>query len=515
MKKAIIYTRVSTDEQANNYSLPHQEEQLRKYCAIKGIEIVKHFQEDFSAKTFERPEFKILFEYAKKNKGNIDYLLILKWDRFSRNLSEGTTKVKEFERLRIEVNAIEQWIDHTIPESLTMLAVYLASPEVENLRRGLNTASGMRRALKEGRWPNKAPLGYKNTRVAKNKTFIEPTPKAHLIKMAFEKMATGLFKVEELRKEMAKLGLKLSRNGFYKMLRNGLYAGLIRVPAYKDEPEEVVEGVHEPIIDKELFYTVKGVLDGRTRHTIKITKTRPYFPLRGHLICQKCDGNITASVSRGNGGRYFYYHCQNSKCKNRFRGDIANDSFLSFLGRIELKPEVAELYTLIIQDVFTTNDKEQFEEVKKIKSQLLEVENRIKSADDKFVDGDIDKEAYDRIIKKQKEDKAGLTTRLNHYNTTDTGLVEYAKYGFTLLSNLRLAYSSIDTATKQKLVGSIFPNKLIFENEKYRTNGITEIQSLLFNGIGQIEKPKMKKALISESFSPSVARRGIEPLLPE
>ncbi|SIT14167.1 Resolvase, N terminal domain [Belliella pelovolcani] len=42
MRKAILYIRVSTDEQADKgYSLPHQEESLRNYCRKEGIEVLK------------------------------------------------------------------------------------------------------------------------------------------------------------------------------------------------------------------------------------------------------------------------------------------------------------------------------------------------------------------------------------------------------------------------------------------------------------------------------------------
>ena len=57
-KKAIIYTRVSTYDQAESgYSLEDQEARLRDFCEGKNIEIVRHFQEDVSAKIFDRPEF--------------------------------------------------------------------------------------------------------------------------------------------------------------------------------------------------------------------------------------------------------------------------------------------------------------------------------------------------------------------------------------------------------------------------------------------------------------------------
>lgn len=58
----------------------------------------------------------------------------------------------------VELQAIEQPLDLTIPENKMMPAFYLAVPEVKNDRRALNTFHGMRRARKEGRYIPK----YKN-----------------------------------------------------------------------------------------------------------------------------------------------------------------------------------------------------------------------------------------------------------------------------------------------------------------------------------------------------------------
>jgi site-specific DNA recombinase len=44
MKKAVIYTRVSTDEQAkNNLSLKGQKDAIEDYCKHLNIEVAKHF----------------------------------------------------------------------------------------------------------------------------------------------------------------------------------------------------------------------------------------------------------------------------------------------------------------------------------------------------------------------------------------------------------------------------------------------------------------------------------------
>ena len=71
MKTAVIMSRVSSEEQAQGYSLGVQEESLTRYCEKNNIEIVQKFREDHSAKDFNRPEFKAFLNYARKNKGKM------------------------------------------------------------------------------------------------------------------------------------------------------------------------------------------------------------------------------------------------------------------------------------------------------------------------------------------------------------------------------------------------------------------------------------------------------------
>ena len=66
MKRAVIMSRVSSDEQAKGFSLGVQFEQLTNYCKRKDIEVVAHYKEDHSAKNFNRPRISKLFEIRKE-----------------------------------------------------------------------------------------------------------------------------------------------------------------------------------------------------------------------------------------------------------------------------------------------------------------------------------------------------------------------------------------------------------------------------------------------------------------
>ena len=116
MKNVILYVRVSTDEQADKgFSLRDQEQKLLSYCRTNDLNVALLFKEDYSAKTFNRPEFKKLSAYCKKNAKQIDQLLFVKWDRFSRNTMESYNVINMFTDLGIVVNAIEQPLDLSIP----------------------------------------------------------------------------------------------------------------------------------------------------------------------------------------------------------------------------------------------------------------------------------------------------------------------------------------------------------------------------------------------------------------
>ncbi len=69
MKKACLYIRVSTDEQADKgFSQRDQAERLQIHCAKNNIEVTKIIFEDYSAKTFIRPEWTKLLLSSENQK---------------------------------------------------------------------------------------------------------------------------------------------------------------------------------------------------------------------------------------------------------------------------------------------------------------------------------------------------------------------------------------------------------------------------------------------------------------
>ena len=173
--RALLYTRVSTDEQADRgFSLRDQEARLRAHCRREGVCVVRHYQDDASAKTFDRPAFQELLTFVEKNRGALDTLFVVKWDRFSRDATGALSMIRRLEERGVRVQAIEQPVDLDVPEQLIMLAIYVAAPEVENRRRSIATKQGMRRAMREGRFCNRVPKGYRRERDERDQAIIVP-----------------------------------------------------------------------------------------------------------------------------------------------------------------------------------------------------------------------------------------------------------------------------------------------------------------------------------------------------
>ena len=242
----IIYCRVSSDEQKLGASLDVQEERLRKYCNQMGYNIIDNipYREDESAKTFEkRPVIQGIMDYIRKNKGKVNKLLFLRWDRYSRDIISASENLKELLNLGVKPNAIEAPLDFNSDTWPILLGVHIGSAQCDNIKRSKATMDGIHGTLAKGKCANKAPRGYKNVRISKHETHVEiDTNTAPFIQDMFKEVAKGIETPCYIRRKFARKGYNIPESSFLEMLRNKFYIGKIRVPAYKGEPEYYVNG---------------------------------------------------------------------------------------------------------------------------------------------------------------------------------------------------------------------------------------------------------------------------------
>ena len=148
-----------------------------------------------------------------------------------------------------------------------------------------------------------APFGYLNSRgVDKEKIIVIDEGKAVAIRAIFKALLDGA-PLKTVASIARGLGFKNHGNGnIQRVLRNPVYAGLVRVPAYKGKPSIVIKAKHSPIVSEGSYWQAQDILD-MGQKDIKHLKDEVF--LRGVLRCNCCNRIMTAGNSKGK-TRYYW-----------------------------------------------------------------------------------------------------------------------------------------------------------------------------------------------------------------
>jgi DNA invertase Pin-like site-specific DNA recombinase len=501
MENVIIYTRVSTDEQSQRgYSLQHQELTSIEYCKLKKYNVVGIYKEDFSAKSFDRPEWKKILLFIKANKNRVNKIIFLKWDRFSRSQYEAVTTIKQLEKLNVSVECIEQPLDFDNPDNLLLLNIYLTVPEIENKKNSDRTKAAMRQAALNGCWVGTKLYGYdrdwsiKDTETTKKKN-ATLTPNANDSKVVvdiFNWFTLNFYSAEVIRKEVfRKYNKKFSKQMILDILKNVGYVGKVKVKPYKKEPEQIVIGLHPAIIENDLFDLAQDTLKGKTRKHIRKDKCEA-FPLKGILKCCVCNLSLTASITpKKNGNKYPYYHCSKTKGHDRYPLEIVHNAFLNLLKELKAKEEIRSAYQAVLIDTINKHNSSITSEKRIIETEIELLDKRILNIEDQIADGG---------------KNSNLINTLNRYiSERDTAIMKHATlkaetqpkdadvtYLLELFNSFDSIYTNSEYLIKKQLLSSIFPNPLYFCKNHFQTDAVSPLLELLFLKINKLEGLKIK-----------------------
>ncbi len=486
MKKAVLYVRVSTKEQAEQgYSLDGQEKECRLFAENHELAVDTVFVErGESAKTQNRTELQNLIRYCRSNKGAISALIVWKIDRLSRNIRDMLELSEFFKNLQIQV------LSATENNEVTSMGRFIRNfmgvlSQFDNDQRAERTANGMRQALENGYWCGRAPVGYKNTRIDGHKA-IAPDENAPLIKEAFLMAASGNYYLESLRKHLRCKGLNLTSQAFHKIMQNPLYAGLIKTK-WQDDP---VPAKHEPLVSQEVFYKAQHHLYRKKKPSSKKRlKFNKDFPLRGLLHCPKCSSKLRAGFSTGrHGGKFGYYFCPGKLCQVSVKKQWVESEFLNLLDMMCLKPEIIEELVEMIRTNWTARNLDDTSGRQALTKKLTGLKAKRSRLTDYLADGTIDRSSYREQIGRINEDIALISDTLNDENKEASIDIEACiAWCQTVLGNLKEFWTSAPPDLGVQYFNLIFPLGLMVDKEGYRT----PINSPLFNNLQPVSPQKI------------------------
>ena len=471
--RAVIYTRVSSLGQVDNYSLQNQLENCLRFANRQNLEVVKTFNaQNESASKSERKSLDEVKKFCFDEKNKISYLIVNDLSRFSR---QGNLAILLKEELKANGITLIESSASSITRSIqddTWDDFKLLIAKTENQTRSQKCSEGILKRLKDGLWLSNPPRGYKKI----DKTTLSFTKEAEFIKMAFKLKAKGYNNTQVMSKLKA-LGSTISKSRLPGYFTNIFYAGYIASP-YLDG--EVVKGRHQAIVSLDLFYEVNGLNSGVKYNRSGLQQERP---LQGFVSCS-CGSKYTGYKKKS---KYNYYKCNG--CKTNISSAILDDSFENLLNMYAfkelpiplLKKQLRYTYDYIYQETIA-NNKYISERITKLKKEFDAIELR-------YVKGDISNELFKKHGGNAKEQIKELEQELQGHPDNLSNSELYIDYFAEISSNIGSFWSSAPNEIKVDFQELVFSEGVVYDvtKEFYRT---PKINSLFLMTAQLLEKNK-------------------------
>ena len=190
MKRACVYTRVSTDAQGEDgkVSLPEQERMAKACIESKGWRYVGTYEDNgYTGRNTNRPALQELLKAVRN--GEVDAIVIFKLDRLSRRQKDTLTIIEDvLLQNNVDLVSLRETLDTSTPWGRAMIGVLASFNQLESENIATRTAMGRYATAREGGYAGgKPPLGYKAV-----DGHLEIVPEeAEIVRLVFELRAKG------------------------------------------------------------------------------------------------------------------------------------------------------------------------------------------------------------------------------------------------------------------------------------------------------------------------------------
>jgi len=310
------YARVSSEDQARGTSLQDQQDAISAYAKARGLKVTRFYVEAESAvyeRIEKREQIQLLLKEARKG----DLVVCDKLDRWSRDPEFTYGSIRRLLEAGVSFYAVGDRCDPSTRDGDTMLGVRVLVAREEHKRIKERTV-GTRRLLRDRGYyiDGLAPIGYVRpprkgvSRLEHNVLIVDADGAAivrEMYRMCIRGAAIGTI-LDHLTKTYRHRGW--DKKLVNKTLRHRIYLG-----ETKDTRGVWIKGMHEPLIDADVFARAQAALDSRRLVGAAPqagSRTKDWL-LREIGRCGRCGARLGASYG---GGFYtgaknytYYYRC--------------------------------------------------------------------------------------------------------------------------------------------------------------------------------------------------------------
>lgn len=484
MEKAILYVRVSSKGQEDGYSLDAQEKLGKEYAKRNNLEIVRTWRGSESAwGKKKRLRFIQMLDYAKKH-AEVKHVVFDILDRMTRN---------DFDKIKIKelindygktihfsrTNKVYNKDSNPDDEFMMDIEVAVAKKMSNDISR--KTKMGMDEKAEDGIYPSNTPLGYLNK---EGKIELDPTH-AQLIKMMFDKVASGTYSLKALEDQMFALGLrhktrntKVRKSTLYRILKNPFYYGEFVWGKKR------YQGNHTPIVSKAVWDQANAKLSGNHRPYV----TKKSYAFKGLLRCGHCDCTILGQHAKG---KYIYYRCSFSKGQHEHAGYLSESvlatKFEDVVNQIVLPAGI----TAWLQEGIAEKAKHTESIVKNqrstLEAELKHAETKLSKLYDLRLEGTGSQEMWNRKEQEINAEMTRIQQALQAMGTDPAQIVQRSTETLEIVSNLGTLYQKADNFDKAKIL-RMLGESFVLDN----TNTIQPQYRMPFNFIAEAKEKELR-----------------------
>ena len=474
MQKALIYCRVSTEEQAERgYSLDAQEKYCRNFAENNGYKVIDVYRDEGKSGTnLDRPALKDLLTRIQEEK-SIGAVVVQETDRLARNTKDHLTIRALLQKAGAKLISVAQPMLDDSPEGKMIDTIIASVNQFQSDINSRKTQKGMQEKFDSGWWPGWAPLGYINKEMRDQKKIVIPDPERwHLIRKALKMYLTGNYSAFEIADILyqkglkSKTGKKICNSLMTKILRNPFYTGMMR---WKGEQKK---GRHKPIITVGEHKRILEILDAHNLHSSR--RRKHDFLLRGFMFCNICESRYTAEKHPAK-NNVAYYHCafNGKRGTDRLHDNAGQNVEVKELERmveekfreIQFSKEFIDLVVKKVKELYSRQKEADEAQRKILFNQKLSIERKRDIVEEKLINGVISDEDFRRMRDKISEDLNQIRDQLDELDNQHGYDVDIIRQVLKLTRNIYQTYKIAPYELKRRFLGLFWEKFLVQDRE--------------------------------------------------
>jgi len=444
INKALIYCRVSTEEQAKEgYSLDAQENFCSKFARHNNYRIAEVYRDEGkSATNLKRPALQDLLAKCQQDK-SVNAVIVQETDRLARNTQDHLTIKAMLRKSDIKLISVAQPMLDESPEGNMIDTILASVNQFQSDLNGRKTKKGMQEKFNNGGWPCLAPPGYLNAETKDSHKIIIPDPERwFLVKKALKMYLTGNHSATEISEIFYKKGLKsrigkrIGHSTMIEIIKNPFYAGIMRWGG------EERKGKYKTMITLNEHKRILNIVDAHNRHACRRRKHN--FLLRGFIFCDICGHRYTAEKHRI-GKNPDYYHCSARSGKHSNKGQNIEAKKLEEkveeqFKNIQFSDDFIQLLIQKIKKFYDNRKSGDNQEKRILLNRKLNIEKKRDVAEEKLIAGTFSDEDFARIKKRYEVDIDNAKNELEKIEGKHNIDIDTIREALMLSKNIYKAY---------------------------------------------------------------------------